>query len=248
MRAGEERGLLRVVDLADELDVGMLADQRLDLGVVVRLVGVINLGGDLQRHSRLCRDADGAVDAFLGRDASQERRIVLLDGLRRQQPGRHAVVNRANPVQVRDRTALAVGDRDERGLREGAIGFSELRQVEAPVQGGQERHLLAAEQRQGEVVDVGMDDVELVLAAVDQLDQAIVGRHPIRDRGIKPQRLVPHRRERGGGDGVATGEQGHIVSHRDEFLGQRVDNALGPAVELGGDGFKQRRYLRNTHV
>jgi hypothetical protein len=53
-----------VVDLADELDAG-LVQQRCNLAPKVRLVDPIHLGRDLQRQADGAGDHNGPVDAFL---------------------------------------------------------------------------------------------------------------------------------------------------------------------------------------
>jgi len=61
----QEFGLLRVVDLTDKFHIRVALDQRLDLGVVVFLVGVIDLRRDLQLQPRLAGDLDRAIDTLL---------------------------------------------------------------------------------------------------------------------------------------------------------------------------------------
>ena len=51
----------------------------------------------------------------------------------------------------------------------------------------------------------------------------------------------------GRGDRIAAGEQGHVVTHRDQLLGQGIDNALGATVQLWRHRFEKRRDLSNTH-
>ncbi|OIQ63792.1 hypothetical protein GALL_546660 [mine drainage metagenome] len=247
VRTGQEIRLLRVIDLADEFDVRVALDQRLDLGVVVFLVGVIDLGGDLQLHAGLHGDLDRPIDALFRRDAAQKRAVFLLHRLRRQQIGRHAVQHGSHPVQVRDRPALAVRNRNERRFQIGAVGFHEFRDIQPAVDRRQIRHVLAAEQRQREIIDMEMQDVEFILTAIDQFHHTIISRDPILDAGIQAQRLLAHRREGGGGDRIAAGEQGHIMTHRDQFLGQRINHPLGSAVQFGRDRLEKRRYLSNTH-
>ena len=72
-------------------------------------------------------------------------------------------------------------------------------------------------------------------------------RQRILDHGIEPQRHVATTDQLGGCLGITAGEQRNIVSHRDEFFGQGVDNPLGAAVQLGRYSLEQRRDLSNTH-
>ena len=73
-RAAQELGFVLVVDLADIFDIGRL-DHRLDLLVVIILVGAVDLGGDLERHAAMLGDADGAIDALFRRDAAEKGEI-----------------------------------------------------------------------------------------------------------------------------------------------------------------------------
>ena len=92
-RLAQEARLAALVDLADELDAG-LSQQRLDLGLEVLLVDAIDLGRDLQRNADGARDADGPVDALLGRDAADESQVAAARAeRRRQQVARQAVID-----------------------------------------------------------------------------------------------------------------------------------------------------------
>ena len=82
-------GFVLVGDLADVFDIRAV-DQRLDLLLEIVLVGLVDLGRDLQRNAALRRDADGAVDALFRRDTAEESEISRLDRLRRQQFFRQA--------------------------------------------------------------------------------------------------------------------------------------------------------------
>jgi hypothetical protein len=78
---------------------------------------------------------------------------------------RQAVMNGPDPIhRNRDRRALAVGDRDERHLREGDIDRMIIRQVEPSMQRGDASVLKALEQRVLEQIDMEMEDVEFVRA------------------------------------------------------------------------------------
>jgi hypothetical protein len=47
---------------------------------------------------------------------------------------------------------------------------------------------------------------------------------------------------------VAAGKQRHIVTARDEFFGEPVDNPFRATVEPGWNGLRQWRDLRDAHV
>ena len=102
-----------IADLADILDQRMI-HHRLDEFVVVVLIGAIDLCRDLERNAASDSNLDCAVDAFLRCDPAQHSEIAWFGRLRRQQLFRKPMVDRAQPVRLRDRTALRVGDRDHR--------------------------------------------------------------------------------------------------------------------------------------
>ena len=39
---------------------------------------------------------------------------------------------------------------------------------------------------------------------------------------------------------ITAGEQGHVMTHRDQFLGERIDDALRAAVQLRRHRFEER--------
>ncbi len=74
----EEVALGALVDLADELDQGMVEQRRDDL-VVVGLIGRINLGSDLQRNASLNGDLDRTIRSLFRGNAAQEGKILPAD-------------------------------------------------------------------------------------------------------------------------------------------------------------------------
>jgi hypothetical protein len=67
---------LALVELAIELDVVMLFDQRRDDVVPVGLIDRIDLGRDLERQSGEGGDFDRAIRPLLRRDAAEECEIA----------------------------------------------------------------------------------------------------------------------------------------------------------------------------
>ncbi|CAM2163741.1 hypothetical protein BO443_120084 [Burkholderia orbicola] len=247
LRAGQERRLLCFVDLADEFDV-RLAEQRLDHFLEVVGVGLVDLRGDLQRQPALRGDADRGVDALFGTDPAEEREVFGLHvRLRREQRVGQPVVHGAGPRSLRQRLALVVRDRHDRRIRERVEHRLQLRQVEAPVQRRHVRRVEARHQRERQVVEVEVQHVEFVRDPGDLLEEPHMGRHRIADRRVEPQCARPCRLETGRRDGVAAGEQRHVMAEFDERLGEVGHDTLGAAVEFRRDGFVKRRDLGNSH-
>ena len=65
------------VDLADEFDAGA-REEWLDLRAEIDLVDVVHLGCDLERNAERPRNRDGAVRAFLRRDAAEKGEIAAV--------------------------------------------------------------------------------------------------------------------------------------------------------------------------
>ncbi|MDQ6604191.1 MAG: hypothetical protein M3Z19_15820 [Chloroflexota bacterium] len=68
--------LARLVHLADELDSGVVVDERGDgIRVVVPILG-INLGRDHYSHPGIPRDLDRPVNPLLGADPNKEDKVA----------------------------------------------------------------------------------------------------------------------------------------------------------------------------
>ena len=160
---------------------------------------------------------------------------------------RNAVQHSTEPTYARQRPTLRVGDRHDGNVREQIIDLRKLLKVEPTVQGGDKGGRLPAEQRKWEVVDVKVQNVELIGSPVDQFQHPCIGRHPVPYARIEPDRLRPHRLELRRSNQSSAGEQGHVVTHTDQFFGEISDHPLGSAVQLRGNRFKQRRNLSDAH-
>ena len=157
------------------------------------------------------------------------------------------MVNRGGPADIGQRFALAVRDRHQRHLREHAVDRGELGQIEAAVQGGDERHVLAGEHRVRPIIDVEVQHVEPVGALAHILDHQGVGGDPVADVRIEPQRTRPGRVQFGRGGGVAGSEQSDVVPHLHQGFGERIHDTLAAAVKLRRHGLEQGRNLGDTH-
>jgi len=136
------------------------------------LVSFVDFRRDLERHAAMLRDADGAVDAFLRRDAAEEREIAGLDRLRRQEPRREPMMNRAHPMRLRQRPPLRIRDRHHRHRLKSVEHRLVLRQVEPTMQRGHERRRLPRKQREGIIVEVEVEEIESRWRALAMLQAA----------------------------------------------------------------------------
>ena len=73
--AGVERVPLGRAELAEERDDALVDGRLYDLGEVLLLQAVVDLGRHAQRHVRPSRQLDGVGDALLGRDPSHEGEV-----------------------------------------------------------------------------------------------------------------------------------------------------------------------------
>ena len=245
-RVPEELGLVLIADLADELDERMV-EQRLDLGMEELLVDRVHLGGEAQRHAHRLRDLDGTIDALLRRDAAQEGEVAAGAAPRRVKVGRQAMVDRGDPVRVRNRPALVVADADERRVAEHVEQRLELRQVEATMHGRDLRHREVPRSGKVQVAGMPVDDVELVRHGADELGLEDLGRERIGDRVPEPQGLRPGGEEARARLRVPACNERHVVALPHELLGQPGNDALGPTVLVRRHALEKRRHFGNAH-
>src|SRR5262245_3942634 len=128
-RPAEEIRFLSIVDLVNIVDERE-THQRLDLLFEIVAIDLVDLGCNLDRQSGALGNTDGAVDAFLRRNATEKRKIVWLHRLRRQQLRGQTVIDRLDPAGLRHGPALRVRYRDHRYRRERREHRLKLRQIE----------------------------------------------------------------------------------------------------------------------
>ena len=244
--AAKEVGLLVGTDLADELHVHG-AQQGLDLALVVLAIGVVHLGRDEQVEPGPARDLDGPVGALLRRDAPQEGEVLAGLEARLEHVGRQAVVDRRDPVGLRQRRSLVVRDRDDRHVAELGVDRLEVRDVEPAVERRGVWHAEPPRQREVEVVEVPVNHVEAVGLGRHRLQLDHLVRQRIDDAVIKPQGAGSARDQLRRGLRVTAGEQGDVVALANELLGQVGDDGLGASVSLWRHALDERRHLRDAH-
>ena len=248
-RTAEKFRLLAVADLADELDERIALDHRPDQFVIIILVGAVDLGGDLQGNAASCCDLDRAVDALLGRDASKHGKIARLGRLRRQQVFRQAMMDGSQPVGLRNRPPLRIGDRDDGNFGESVEHRLMLGQIEAAMQRRQERRRLPVEQRERIVIEMEMQEVELLVVtfAADILqhhDMKRVGiaHGAVEAQGFRPGRFQLRRRLR-----VAARKKCDVMAERNQFFRDPGHHPLRAAIQFGWNRLGQRGNLRDAH-
>ena len=148
-----------------------MIQQRLDLTLEILFVGAIYLGGKLERQLGPLGDLDGLIGALFRRKAADECEILPRLRMVPQQVRRQAVIDGRLPVHVRQRLSLIVRNRNHRHLAEFLVQRHEVGQVETTVERGDMRMATAARQREVQVINVVMNDVELVGAARYLLEQ-----------------------------------------------------------------------------
>ena len=147
--------------------------------------------------------------------------------------------------------ALVVADRHQRGAGIQREQPLDQRDVQPAVHGDHGRRVGQLGERERPHVGVGVDDVELVAAAVDvgQHPQVqvrahlghLLGVHPLAQRRLD-EGLQPGRRVRATG-----GEQCDVVARCDEAVAEPGDHPLGAAVASRRDVLVQRGDLGDAH-
>src|ERR1700722_17807832 len=115
------------------------------------------------------------------------------------------------------------------------------------MEGRDERHALAREQRGWEIIQVEVENIEIGREAVYLLQQQELWRETVPDRWVEAQSPRPDRHEFCLGYRITACEQGHIMTHGTQFFGQKENDAFGPAIKSGGNRFVQRGDLGNSH-
>jgi hypothetical protein len=213
-------------------------------------VARVDLGGQDQRQAGALGDLDRPVGPFLARHAAEEEEVFPRRLAELVQVGGKAVVNGGDPVLVGQRTALVPADRDERLIGELTEDGIDLRKVEPPVQGVNDgrRAGVEASEGKGEVVDVGVDDIEvdgLLADALHLFDEE--GRGLMQVDAIGAKRAWPDGLEIGAGGRISGRKEHDLVPGPDELFGEIVNDALGAAVSGGRHRFPERSDLRDSH-
>lgn len=107
---------LALIHLADKFDA-VAVDEGLDLLLEIMGLHARYFGRNAQRQARLLREPDRDMRALFRREAAQKRQIAAALQIRRQKLLGKPVVDRVDPIEVRQRRALIVGDRDKRRVR-----------------------------------------------------------------------------------------------------------------------------------
>src|ERR1700730_17538876 len=102
------------------------------------------------------------------------------------------MMNGRGIVRLRQWLPLRIGDRYHRDIMEKPVQGPEFRKIEAPVQGGYRGHPEQAQCREGKIIQVTMNDVELMGAARNRFELHEQRRHRIVYRRIETQCTRPN--------------------------------------------------------
>jgi hypothetical protein len=106
---------------------------------------------------------------------------------------------------------------------------------------------MGPEQREVKLIDMEMHDIKLGGHPPHFVEHEHVVWNGIAHGRIKSERLLAPCNESCRGDGIAAGEQCHVMPLADKLLGEVEDDPLGPAVKAWRNAFHQGCYLRNLH-
>jgi hypothetical protein len=122
----------------------------------------------------------------------------------------------------------------------------QIGQIEPPVQSGHTREPIPTRQREMQIVDVEVDDIELAATMKYLFQQADVMRELIDTGLVEAQRTRDDRDQSRRRHRIAARKERHVVTLRHELFGEIRDDPLGPAVERGRNALVQRRDLSDT--
>ena len=135
-------------------------------------------------------------------------------------------------------------------IEEGHTGFikwNQIGNIEPPMQGRHVRHALTPAQREMQVIDVKMDDIEFRGALKDMLEHQYLIRHLVCAVLVQPQGAPARSDQSGRRLGVPTGKERYFVTLPHQFLREMRHDPFRPAVLFWRDTFKKRRHLSNSH-
>ena len=98
------------------------------------------------------------------------------------------------------------------------------------------------------MVDVEMQNIEIIEAAIDLIEHHDMIRCHIPDQGIETEGRFRTLHQLRGGNRIAARKQCHVVTQPHQLLGKIGDDTLGAAVKLGWTAFCQRRNLSDFHL
>src|SRR5262249_19401126 len=150
-----------------------------DVGLKIFFVSAVDFGGDLQRHSGTYSDFNSAIDAFFRRDPAKKRQVLSRFKIRRAYLLRQAVMHSALPVDPRQRRALRIRDGDYWHIGKFTVKRDEIGKVEAAMQRCDLGKIEIPAKRKGQIVNMKVNDVELVLLLQHSLDEIHVMRQRI---------------------------------------------------------------------
>jgi hypothetical protein len=132
----------------------------------------------------------------------------------------NAVVNRRDEVRGGERGTLRIGDRDQRHIVDRSMERPQIGDIQAAMQSRQYPRGYRPKDREVEVVDVKMKDVEFARALPHLIEHHHVMRIRIANGRVKSQRLWRARDQLGRGYGIAACKQGDTMTLAYQLFGQ----------------------------
>src|SRR5271156_6573035 len=104
---------------------------------------------------------------------------------------------------------------------------------------GDERHALAREERGWEIIQVEVQNIELACEPIDFLQEQELWRQTVPNRWVEAQSFRPDGYKLCLGYRITACEQGHIMTHGNQFFGQEGDDAFCPSIQSRRNRFVQ---------
>src|SRR5260221_3344381 len=158
-----------------------------------------------------------------------------------------SVVDGVLPVDPWQRRSLRVRDGDDGHVAEFPIQRRQVWYVEAAVKCSHGRDRQTRADREVQIVDVKVDDIEFLGVAEHELQHANMMGQLIHAVLAQTEEMLGRGDQPGASNGITTGEQGYVMSLTNQLFRQVRDNPLGSTVILGRDTFIERRNLRDLH-
>ena len=158
------------------------------------------------------------------------------------------MVNRRDPVEVRQGLTLRVRNGNQWSMLEAPGRQGKTRQIKPPVHRRDEGNRTSKYQWDMDPIGMAMDHVEGFCPVRNRIKESRVSGPWVWPWATEPQGTWTSRDESGVGQGVTTGKQSDIAAQPHQLLGKPGDHPLSAAIEFRGYALRQRRYFRDAHI